>query len=660
MKLISVQVSDYKCVRDACSFDVSDITCLVGKNESGKTTILEAIYKLNPVVEEHGSFDVDDDFPRVDVEDYRLRVATGERQPALVVRAGYRLEPDDLKELELDFPGLMTEPRLTLSKGYSNEVSVEMPVTEEAVVESLLRSASAATPKPRALARCTTLDELSAALKAYEQEEPVRKLQSLIAGIKKEGLAAYLYGHYLSGKLPKFLYFDEFYQMEGHVNIDALIKRRREKQLLDSDHPLLGLIALARLDLDEICNPKRALQRDNRLEGASNHLTRNVMKYWSQNPSLEMRFDIRPALPNDPPGMQGGTNLWGHVYNSKQRITTLLGRRSRGFVWFYSFLAWFSQHKLSDTPLIVLLDEPATHLHGSGQRDLLRYLEDECSSGLQVIYTTQSPYMIDPKRLDRVRIVEDRSVEDPEFTFSSARRQGTQVYRDVAQATAESKLPLLGALGHRVLEGFSPGPCILLVEGVSDLIYLRAVSALLPQGGLDPRWKITPVDGASRIAVFTGLTGRMADRILAGVFSLHDAEGAAVPADGDVLEKERFFSYERFANLPAADIEDLFDPEFYLDIVNTVYAEVLPKPLTPGLLRPKRLKIAERITQYCLKHPLTDAVVFSRERPAMHFVENVTSLAGRVSKDTLGRFQKLFAALNALLPAQPRGEEQEE
>ncbi len=655
MKLRSAQVSDFRCVRDACSFEASDITCLIGKNESGKTAILEALYKLNPVVPEHGSFDVDDDFPRVDVEDYRLRVANGEREPAAVIRASFDLEADDLKELEADFPGLLTQPQLVLSKGYRNEVAAELAASEERAVESLLQAAASATSKPRALARCTTLEELSQALKPFEQEECVARLLTLIEGIRRQGLVPFLYERYLSKRTPKFLYFDEFYQMEGQVNIEALIERKKNNRLVDSDHPLLGLIDLARMDLEEICNPKRALQRDNRLEGASNHLTRTVMKYWSQNRHLEMRFDIRPGLPNDPPGMQTGTNLWGHVYNSKQRVTTLMGRRSRGFVWFYSFVAWFSQHQRSGAPLIVLLDEPGIHLHGTAQRDLLQYLEDECASGLQVIYTTQSPYLVDHRRLDRVRIVEDRTVEDREFSFASTPRQGTQVYRDVTQASRESKLPLLSALGYRMLEGFSPGPCILLVERVADVLFLQTMSSLLPQAGLDPRWKMTPVDGASRIAVLVGLTGRNDGQIIAGVFSVgaEDAPETPTSLETEVLQKERIFCYERFANLPAADVEDMFDPEFYLDLVNAEYEEVLAKPLAHSHLKPRRLKIAERIAQHARTHPLADGVVFNRERPAMRFVENVSTLGDRLSSDTLKRFERLFAALNALLPPPP-------
>ena len=223
--------------------------------------------------------------------------------------------------------------------------------------------------------------------------------------MRQKGIAKYLAEKYLLNKIPKFMFFDEFYQMAGHVNIEGLIQRQKDKRLLESDYPLLGLIDLARLDLDDIVNPRRALERENRLEGASNHLSDTIMKYWSQNGFLEMRFDIRPGLPNDPEGMKTGTNLWCHVYNSRQKVRTLLGKRSRGFIWFFSFLAWFSQHKRRGIPLILLLDEPDLFLHGTAQRDLLRYLEDESKTGLQVIYATQSPYMIDAHRFDRVRIV---------------------------------------------------------------------------------------------------------------------------------------------------------------------------------------------------------------------------------------------------------------
>ncbi len=47
MKLRSVQVRDFRCIEDSGEFHLDDVTCLVGKNESGKTTILAALEKLN-------------------------------------------------------------------------------------------------------------------------------------------------------------------------------------------------------------------------------------------------------------------------------------------------------------------------------------------------------------------------------------------------------------------------------------------------------------------------------------------------------------------------------------------------------------------------------------------------------------------------------------
>src|SRR5712664_1966181 len=96
------------------------------------------------------------------------------------------------------------------------------------------------------------------------------------------------------------------------------------------------------VDLDKILGAQRTLELKNKLQGASNHLSSQILKYWSQNKHLRMNFDVRPGLPGDPEGMQDGTNIWGEVFDSKHLVSTGLGTRSRGFIWFFSFLAWYS------------------------------------------------------------------------------------------------------------------------------------------------------------------------------------------------------------------------------------------------------------------------------------------------------------------------------
>ncbi|MBA7568620.1 hypothetical protein ES708_10354 [subsurface metagenome] len=644
MKLLSVQLSDYKCIRKSCQFDISDITCLVGKNESGKTAILEALYRLNPVIQNQSDFNVDDDYPRIDVEDYRLAVADGKSEPAIVTRATFALEQGDLKKIEADFPGIIAQPELILSKGYANELYAELTINEDVVVEGLLKKAKLSAQALKTLVRCSTVNDLAEELKAYDKEEAAKHLLETIDTIMEKGLLQYLYEKYIEPKVPKFLYFDEFYQMKGHVNIQALVERKQNNRLLNSDYPLLGLIDLARLNLEEISNPRRALERDNRLEGASNHLTRSIMKYWSQNRHLELRFDIRPGLLEDPEGMQSGTNLWGHVYNSKQRVSTLLGRRSRGFVWFFSFLAWFSQQKRKNIPLILLLDEPSLFLHGSAQIDLLRFLEDECAQGLQVIYSTQSSYMVDPHRLDRVRVVEDTSTETGEL--SPASREGTQVFADATQARKESVLPLEGALGYALSHDLFPSPNVLVVEGVADLIFLHTMSSLLSESGrtgLDPRWAISPMGGAQHLGVFLALMWDNRDKKIACLLDQDTDRGSHLLTDNHI------YSYADFCETAEAGIEDLFDPEFYVSIVNGAYSTALDRPLSKKHMAARGRKIVEQIEEHWESIIREGGIAFDRIKPVQYLAEHVSELKTQISNETLVRFEKVFRALNAAL-----------
>ena len=169
--------------------------------------------------------------------------------------------------------------------------------------------------------------------------------------------------------------------------------------------------------------------------------------------------------------MTNGMNIWGRVHDTKHMVSTSLGSRSRGFVWFFSFLAWYSQLCRKGENLILLLDEPGLSLHAKAQADLLRYFEEELKPHHQLIYTTHSPFMVDPTHFDRVRIVQDLSIE-PNSDDLPGERQGTQVITEVLDATPDSLFPLQGALGYEIYQTLFIGPNSLVVEGVSDLLYI--------------------------------------------------------------------------------------------------------------------------------------------------------------------------------------------
>ena len=81
MKLTKVRITNFQCIHDSTEFDIGDITCLVGKNESGKTALLKALYRLNPINAVDGNFEPTDDYPREALEEYEIEVATRKRGP---------------------------------------------------------------------------------------------------------------------------------------------------------------------------------------------------------------------------------------------------------------------------------------------------------------------------------------------------------------------------------------------------------------------------------------------------------------------------------------------------------------------------------------------------------------------------------------------------
>ena len=122
MKLTKVRIKNYKCIHDSTEFDIDDITCLVGKNESGKTAILEALHKFNP-------FDPTDQKPiKFDrLNDYPVEIAQSHKLENDVVEVTFSLEQGDIEEIEkfITCKCVNTiEPTITLSSGYSNTGSV--------------------------------------------------------------------------------------------------------------------------------------------------------------------------------------------------------------------------------------------------------------------------------------------------------------------------------------------------------------------------------------------------------------------------------------------------------------------------------------------------------------------------------------------------------
>lgn len=686
MLLKNFQVRDFQSITDSNHVEVGDITCLVGKNEAGKTALIKALYRLNPITQGDDKFDVTEDYPRSRVSEYEQQVKSGRRSHATVTKATFVLEARERVPIEEALgAGVVPSYEVTLTRGYENKTKLELRTDEKIAGETLLAKAKLADAirdegikwdslsnlakvlQERASTRqekflravdsansVTDPDEKKNALGAAQSLQETAAsatLRAQLEQINAVGLSKYIIETYIQPNIPQFLYFDEFYQMLGCENIEALQQRITAGQLQRSDHPLIGLIELAGLELSELLNPNRTQDLKNKLQGAGNHLTRKILKYWSQNRHLRLAFDVRPARPGDPENMRTGTNIWAEVVDQKHFVNTALGTRSRGFVWFFSFLAWYSRVRTTTQRVILLLDEPGLSLHAKAQEDLLRYFEDELKDSHQLIYSTHSPFMIDPKHFERVRIVQDKSIDsDEELPLEE---EGTKVVTDVLEAGPDSLFPLQGALGYEINQTLFIGPNCLIVEGASDLLYLQTMSAVLSASGregLSRAWTIVPVGGAEKVPTFVAMIGAQKSLRVATLTDLQKSHKQMIENlyKRKLLKKNHVLTFADFTGRPEADIEDMFELDFYLGLVNEEFRGQLPNLITSAELNPSRPRCLVAIEEYLQKRPPRSGS-FNHYRPARFFTENIGRLAKYISNDTLNRFEGAFKILNSLL-----------
>jgi predicted ATPase len=653
MKLKEFRVREFRSIWDSGPVKVDDqVTCLVGKNEAGKTALLTALYRTNPIIAEHVVFNETYDYPKREVEDYRFAVENKDRDEAVVVECLYELGDADVEAVTSVFgPKVLKDRTFTRKTYYGKANSKFCLVTDEAAARKHLADKPALPDELKdVLNGAADWDAFSATLDSAEATEAVNALKGTVVKVREKGLASYVFDTLIWPRAPKYLYFDEYYQMKGQANLNALITREDAKQLEESDYPLIGLINLARLNHRQLVAAKNTTELKNKLEGAGNHLTGRIVKYWSQNKHIQMQFDVRDAKPEDPPEMRQGINVWGEVYDTVHWAHTPLGTRSRGFVWFFSFLAWYEDIKRQKQNVILLLDEPGLSLHGRAQADLLRYFEAELSTH-QLLYTTHSPFMIEPAKFERVRIVQDLGIDAKEQLPKD--QDGTKVLTNVFDATDDSLFPLQGALGYEIQQTLFIGPNSLVVEGPADMLYLRAVSAQLEREGrtgLSEGWVITPVGGSGKVPAFVALLAPQKGMNVATLLDIQNSDRAQIEDlyKKKLLKKKQVATYADFAGANEADVEDMFERDFYVSLVNAEFAKELKTCIDAAALNAKETRTVRAIEAFLADNPLKSGV-FGHYRPARYFSENATALWPKISAATKDRFEAAFKHLNALL-----------
>jgi hypothetical protein len=183
---------------------------------------------------------------------------------------------------------------------------------------------------------------------------------------------------------------------------------------------------------------------------------------------------------------------------------------------------------------------------------------------------------------------------------------------------------------------------------------LHSVSAILQsQGrvGLSEKWTITPVGGSEKVPTFVALLGAQRGLNIATLIDLQkkDQQNIENLYRKKLLKKQNVLTFADFNGAGEADIEDFFDSNFYLDLVNEEYKADLPAPIKPTALTSKSPRIVSRLHSHFTASPMKNGAQFNHYRPARYFSENTSALAKQLSANTLTLFEETFKKLNTLL-----------
>lgn len=365
--------------------------------------------------------------------------------------------------------------------------------------------------------------------------------------------------------IPKFVYYSNYGNLDSEIFLPHAIENMRRTDLTGTAEArartLRVLFEFVGLNPQEIMEmgqelpthqateqnvhaiAERKADRQALLHSAMARLSREFKAWWKQG---EYDFDFRAD----------GNFFRIYVSDKLRRDPIELENRSTGLQWFLSFyLVFLVESGDAHRDAILLLDEAGHSLHPLAQRDLAAFFAN-LSQTNQVIHTTQSPFLVDTNHVERVKVV---YVDDEGYTVTSENlraNEGTGTQQ-------RSVYAVHAALGLSISDTLLQGCLPVIVEGVSDQIYLNAIkNYLVSTKSISPSREIlfVPSGGTKGIKPLTGLlVGREGD--LPSVVMDADQAGrnmhTQLKADLYKSSPKRLIPVSDFISVPDGEIEDL-------------------------------------------------------------------------------------------------------
>ncbi|MBX3114602.1 MAG: ATP-binding protein [Fimbriimonadaceae bacterium] len=235
MKIKRFRVQNYRNINDSGWVDADRILAIIGPNESGKSTTLTALYKLNPA-DKSKEFNINREWPRGRRQD--------RNEDEMPIRVEFELDDADKKALAEKFYRPQNVPNtVTISKSYRNQFHVSWSAAKEP-------------------------DD--------EEGKNAREAQ----------------GNAILSRLPVMVYMGDYETFEGRVYLDELVQHKEENRMTKADETVEIILKLSGLDASNLSargNDRDREERQLDLNDAALSLTESISKRWAQK-SYELNF----------------------------------------------------------------------------------------------------------------------------------------------------------------------------------------------------------------------------------------------------------------------------------------------------------------------------------------------------------------------------------
>lgn len=592
MRLRKFRVQAFRCIHDSGDVVVGDLAAFVGRNESGKTTILQALTML----------DKDEVISELDLCDEMTEHLKSEIR---IVQGDFELNQDETEIVKEKFPGLQLKklkifrtnknPEIQYDFGdikidqkedenleYWQNITKQLSNFVESIPNYISKKLdtdffTGNTPKDKKIIQAE-LDEFDNTLQAIATEEQqviseweetytniIKNVEKiLIDNTESEALKNFI----MDNLHPRFVYFSDYKKILGNINLTEYIKESENGAAtgieyiegFDRAETVRNLLYLAELEvekLEELKNSPSKLIKF--LNTASRNLTQRLNPSW-KGEAINVELRLNPG--NILSVVISDVHKDGTITN-----TGLLNRRAEGFKWTFSFIVNFAaetqRSELKEA--ILLLDEPARNLHPTQQTGISDLLKNLAGSN-QVLYATHSPFMIFDYTPGNLLVVElDRKTHL------------SKIFYEYWKADDATLTPILYGLSKGLVDSITDREVgnnsrpLIIVETMSDTMYLNAFDKFLQ----DPNISMNPLNvvpaytknSVLPLSIFYHNHGYNTFVLLDNEY---ESNQIAEQLKNNKFSETQIIFFERDGNL-LQSMEDYMVTEDYLYAVNQTY-----------------------------------------------------------------------------------------